>query len=308
MLSNVYSRTNNLKMKPSICIFCNNERTKRIYEERGYDIITCLNCGGMFAWPRPSADEIDRMYRQYVEIEPQNLEETKHKADVWERLLKMLEYYSFPKGPLLDVGCGFGDFLRAAQAKGWNTFGIEVSQTSAELAKKDVGLNIFEGTLQEAKYPEGFFTAVTFNDVLEHLVNPEAALEEAARVTKSEGALFIRVPNMKFHLMKFFLFHIVLRDKIKYLVGDTPRYFDTPLHLNFFTFEVLADLLKKKGFTVINVRNGYPLIYEEKVSTLRNTIVVPLYYLFEFLRKFSFNTFLLGNTLEILAVKRAASP
>lgn len=295
-----------MKTKPSKCIFCHNEGTKWIYEERGYDILKCLKCRGMFAWPRPSADEIDRIYSKYVEIEPQNLNETKHKADVWDRLLKMLEYYSFPKGPLLDVGCGFGDFLRAAQAQGWNTFGIEVSQTSAELAKRDVGLNIFEGTLQEAKYPEEFFTAVTFNDVLEHLVSPEAALEEAARVTKSEGALFIRVPNMKFHLMKFFLFHHVLRDRIKYLVGDTPRYFDTPLHLNFFTFKMLADLLKKKGFTVINVRNGYPLFYEEAVSKLRNTIVVPLYYFFEFLRKLSFNSFLLGNTLEILAVKRTS--
>jgi len=280
---------------------------KWIYRERGYDIIQCLKCGCMFAWPRPSAEELDKIYSQYVEIEPQNLNQTKHKAEVWDRLLKMLEHYSFPKGPLLDVGCGFGDFLRAAKAKGWTGFGIEVSKTSAELAKKEAGLNIFEGTLQEAKYPDGFFTAVTFNDVLEHLVNPEGALEEAARVIKTKGLLFVRVPNMGFHLLKFFIFHNVLKDRIKYLVGDTPRYFDTPLHLNYFTFKVLADLLKKKGFEVIFVRNGYPTIYEEEVSNLRNNIVIPLYYFFEFLRKLSFNKFLLGNALEILALKKASN-
>jgi 2-polyprenyl-3-methyl-5-hydroxy-6-metoxy-1,4-benzoquinol methylase len=280
---------------------------KWIYRERGYDIIQCLKCGCMFAWPRPSAEELDKIYSQYVEIEPQNLNQTKHKAEVWDRLLKMLEHYSFPKGPLLDVGCGFGDFLRAAKAKGWTGFGIEVSKTSAELAKKEAGLNIFEGTLQEAKYPDGFFTAVTFNDVLEHLVNPEGALEEAARVIKTKGLLFVRVPNMGFHLLKFFIFHNVLKDRIKYLIGDTPRYFDTPLHLNYFTFKVLADLLKKKGFEVIFVRNGYPTIYEEEVSNLRNNIVIPLYYLFEFLRKLSFNKFLLGNALEILALKKASN-
>jgi hypothetical protein len=70
---------------------------------------------------------------------------------------------------------------------------------------------------------------------------------------------------------------------------------------------VLADLLKKKGFEVIFVRNGYPTIYEEEVSNLRNNIVIPLYYLFEFLRKLSFNKFLLGNTLEILALKKASN-
>lgn len=291
----------------SICIFCKMGMNKWIYRERGYDIIQCLKCGCMFAWPRPSAEELDKIYSQYVEIEPQNLNQTKHKAEVWDRLLKMLEHYSFPKGPLLDVGCGFGDFLRAAKAKGWTGFGIEVSKTSAELAKKEAGLNIFEGTLQEAKYPDGFFTAVTFNDVLEHLVNPEGALEEAARVIKTKGLLFVRVPNMGFHLLKFFIFHNVLKDRIKYLVGDTPRYFDTPLHLNYFTFKVLADLLKKKGFEVIFVRNGYPTIYEEEVSNLRNNIVIPLYYLFEFLRKLSFNKFLLGNALEILALKKASN-
>ncbi len=292
----------------AICIFCKSAMNKWIYRERDHDIIQCLQCGGMFAWPRPSAEEIDRMYSHYVEIEPQDLNETKHKADVWDRLLKLLDHYSSPKGPLLDVGCGFGDFLRAAKSKGWTAFGIEVSKTSAELAKKEAGLNIFEGTLQEANYPEEFFTAVTFNDVLEHLGNPEGALEEAARVIKTKGLLFIRVPNMGFHLMKFFIFHKVFKDRIKYLVGDTPRYFDTPLHLNYFTFKVLADLLKKKGFEVIFVRNGYPTIYEEKVSRLRNKLVIPLYYSFEFLRKLSFNKLLLGNALEILALKQTSTP
>ena len=293
--------------KPSGCIFCKSGENKWIYRERDYDIIQCLQCGGMFAWPRPSAEEIDRMYSHYVEIEPQDLNETKHKAGVWDRVLKLLDYYSRTKGPLLDVGCGFGDFLRAAKAKGWTAFGIEVSKTSADLAKKEVGLNIFEGTLQEANYPEEFFSAVTFNDVLEHLENPQIALEEAARITKTEGLLFIRVPNMGFHLFKFAIFHKVLKDKIKYLVGDTPRYFDTPLHLNYFTFKVLADLLKKKGFEVIFVRNGYPTIYEEEVSRLRNRLVIPLYYLFEFLRRLSLNKLLLGNALEIIAVKKAAN-
>jgi hypothetical protein len=59
---------------------------------------------------------------------------------------------------------------------------------------------------------------------------------------------------------------------------------------------------------VIFVRNGYPTIYEEEVSRLRNKLVIPLYYSFEFLRKLSFNKLLLGNALEILALKKSSNP
>ena len=52
-------------------------------------------------------------------------------------------------GRLLDIGTGCGFFLADAQKRGWKVKGIEPSIQSVEVARRQYGLGIYNGTLQE---------------------------------------------------------------------------------------------------------------------------------------------------------------
>jgi len=45
-----------------------------------------------------------------------------------------LEYFA-EQGPLLDVGCGRGEFLEAARDRGFDALGIDLDQAAVEAAR-----------------------------------------------------------------------------------------------------------------------------------------------------------------------------
>jgi SAM-dependent methyltransferase len=97
-------------------------------------------------------------------------------------------------GRLLDVGCGAGTFLRAAARAGWEAVGVEVSATAAE-HNRAAGFEVFNGFLEEARYPEGHFDVVVASEVLEHVPDPGEMLREIQRVLRSGGLLWATTPN-----------------------------------------------------------------------------------------------------------------
>jgi SAM-dependent methyltransferase len=105
-------------------------------------------------------------------------------------------------GRLLDIGAGCGVFLAVAQKRGWKVKGIEPSSQSAEVAQRQYGLDIYNGTLQE--YDEnGEFDVITFVNVLDHSVEPWKEVSKAKLLLKSNGVLFLRFPNGLFHSYLF---------------------------------------------------------------------------------------------------------
>src|SRR3989304_3784699 len=72
----------------------------------------------------------------------------------------------FPKGGrLLDIGCGYGFFLSEMKARGWETYGMDVSSTAVSYASGR-GLNVALGTLKDITYQDDFFDAGTMFYVL----------------------------------------------------------------------------------------------------------------------------------------------
>jgi SAM-dependent methyltransferase len=99
---------------------------------------------------------------------------------------------SAPGGRLLDVGCGDGRFLDAAQAAGWRPVGVELSRE----ALRGVGgrHRVLVGTTAALRTGAGF-AAITFWDVLEHLPDPAAAVRGAVAALAPGGLLAASMPN-----------------------------------------------------------------------------------------------------------------
>ena len=98
-------------------------------------------------------------------------------------------------GPLLDVGCGRGEFLAAAAAAGIEAEGIDFND-HAIAAAQTRGLRAHAVSVADlaAQRPESF-AVVTALQVLEHIPAPRSFLVDCLRVLRPGGRLVIAVPD-----------------------------------------------------------------------------------------------------------------
>lgn len=95
---------------------------------------------------------------------------------------------------LLDVGCSSGAFLTTACRLGFRAEGVEPSADAAQTAR-DAGLTVYTGYLEQARFPDAAFDAVTLIEIVEHLRDARALLQECARILKPGGVMLVTTPN-----------------------------------------------------------------------------------------------------------------
>jgi predicted SAM-dependent methyltransferase len=119
----------------------------------------------------------------------------------------------------------------------WSVFGVEINQRVAFQAREHYGLEILPVALEEASFAPNSFDAVTMWDVLEHVHDPAATLNEIHRILKPGGVLVVRVPNLDSWDAALF--------------GDYWAGLDAPRHLYVYTPETLSRTLNQSGFHVV---------------------------------------------------------
>jgi SAM-dependent methyltransferase len=141
------------------------------------------------------------------------------------------------EGSVLDVGCGLGFFLRALDPKHWDRYGVEPMPVPYRQAARSLGSErVHNGDLLAARLPSNKFDAITFWDSLEHLPNPRAVLQEAARLLRPGGIVVIGLPNFGSYQARHF--------------GEDWFGLSLPHHLCHYTRETLTRLLETCGFRV----------------------------------------------------------
>ena len=222
----------------------------------GHSIIACQACGFRHALPRPSAEDLDRAYREnyYAEEKPSFLAHAGEdqawfalsqtdRLEIFERLLPA------HRRRLLDIGCGPGFFLATAQKRGWTSVGIEPSRQAAAHARS-LGPEILEGFFTaEAAAKLGRFDAINLTNVLEHVPDPIAILKLAGSLLDKGGLLSVGVPN------DFSPTQIAARAVCD--VGDW--WVAPPHHLNYFDFASLSALLERLGFRPLERLTSFPM-------------------------------------------------
>ena len=158
---------------------------------------------------------------------------------------------SFSKSSLLDIGCGGGVFAESMARLGFSVTGVDPSQESIEVASAHahvVGLDIrYHCTHLDqfcVNHPE-VYDIVTLMEVVEHVMDLESCLENACRLLKKGGTLFLSTLN---RTLKSMVLAIVAAEHIlRWVPKGTHRW------NKFVKPSEVCSILRAKGVIVQNI-------------------------------------------------------
>lgn len=162
-------------------------------------ICKCQKCSLLFTNPRPKEDKIGPYYDfpEYYSHEKGNKNITQviynkvRDYAVSEKIKLITELKG--SGKILDYGCGTGDLLFAAKAKGWKIKGVEPTEKARNQANKNLENSVVEtiDLLEEKKK----YDIITLFHVLEHIHSLRKTFKKILKHLKSEGYIIIAIPN-----------------------------------------------------------------------------------------------------------------
>lgn len=163
---------------------------------------------------------------------------------------------------VLDVGCNYGTFgMALKEQRPCEVWGIEPDDEAAQIAQNRLDHVIHDVFGPANPLPNAYFDLITFNDSLEHMADPVAALELCKRLLKPGGHINCCVPNVR-HIKN--LEHLILQKDWHYEdVGIRDR-----THLRFFTEKSVVDLFHSCGYQVLGT-HGIREDWWEKDKLLR---------------------------------------
>jgi SAM-dependent methyltransferase len=96
---------------------------------------------------------------------------------------------------VLDLGCAFGFTARLLKRRGYDATGVDGSTAYIERAQRADPLGKYlVADATRVPLPDRSFDGVLFLDVLEHLPDPQGAINEVARLLRPGGTLALSVP------------------------------------------------------------------------------------------------------------------
>ena len=149
-------------------------------------IVQCQTCSLIFPDPFPYPTDVSELYGDPDKYFAAHDEAAK--VEFYRDLGRQLSKRSARTNPsVLDVGCGRGEFLRAARLEGFSeVVGLELSREIANHAASFEGLRIVRETVESfATHASTTFDAVVLSAIIEHVHDPDSMLRAVAESDSS---------------------------------------------------------------------------------------------------------------------------
>ena len=240
------------------CNLCGSDQTEPYHRERlryfddvfDISIVRCRRCGLVYTNPR--IVDANDLYVHGGVGEPDAIEHhARAKANVFAKAIDQIEHYCPTRHDshqtrLLDIGCGTGHFLAAAQRRGFSVSGIEPAPLSAAYARGCFGVNVIESDVLETEFDHATFDVITAWDVIEHVPDPRAVIRHCTQWLKPGGIMALRFPSAPWQKLKGVVFQQLLR-------SDRAA-FGATMHLTFFTERTFRQMAQEEGLAVLRSR------------------------------------------------------
>lgn len=186
-----------------------------------FHLVQC-RCGMAMVNPMPVEESMEQLYPlDYHDAKP-------HLLSMYRRMMQFLP--DGPKGRLLDVGCGRGDFIYHASKLGWEVEGVDMIRWDDA---QEVPIRV--GDFLTMELPGESYNAITAWALLEHVRRPSLFIEKISRLLHRDGRFIFLVPN-------------VSAPGMKYACAE-----DVPRHLWMFTPETVAGYLHRHGMRPLSI-------------------------------------------------------
>lgn len=141
-----------------------------------------------------------------------------------------------PHMKVLDVGCSAGQFLNSLKGMVKERVGLELSANEVAFIRKHLDFKVYDQPIEDVHIEEGPFDVITCLQTLEHVENPVKFLQRLGTNLKSNGYLYLELPNINDPLLTHYE-----------LSGYADFYYREP-HLSYFSAKTLSTALQKAGF------------------------------------------------------------
>ena len=180
---------------------------------------------------------LDALYASFDEHFRGSKEEIKERLKVYLPIV-MTSRNGKPATPILDLGCGRGEWLELLHEESLTATGVDSNRVLVEQCRER-GLEVVEADLLNylRKLPDASLGGLTGFHIVEHLAIEVLVklIDEAMRVLRPGGVVIFETPNPQ-----------------NVLVGSCNFYFD-PTHRNPLPYQVLKFLVEARGFVDVKV-------------------------------------------------------
>ncbi len=176
------------------CLVCGSGRLHYLFSVDQNRFVRCDDCGLVLANPRPSEEQLASRREKYL------LQNADTDACT-ERILDLLHHYSgSSSGRLLQVGCGRGDVMARASARGFEVTGIEASPAACAAARLRLRhlpvSNLHFGQIDELDRKERF-DVVLLSCVLGQTLDPVLLLRKVRDRLQVNGVVVVVSPPLR---------------------------------------------------------------------------------------------------------------
>lgn len=224
------------------CSICGH-KSDLVFHKNGHDFYRCGDCLILFVYPIPVNTEIIYGENYFTAaLKNQGFGYTNYDLDKEPMRFNFVNYLKLAEAivsgrKVLDVGAATGFFLDIAKKRGWDTYGVEISEY-ATLESQKRGHKV-----EKVNFPDlpssDKYNLVTMWDVLEHVNNPNSYIAKASNILDSDGVLLINT--------------IDSRSLWARLLGRRWHLIVPPEHLFYFSKKSLIKLLENNGFTIESI-------------------------------------------------------
>ena len=233
------------------CPVCHLEGAGMIGQDGTFDVLRCAECGVAFVQPIPSSEDLADAYADPASFRGNlrrgHADHEKQAEGVLRLLEAKLDSMQKPglKLSILDYGCGYGTHLALAADRGWDCYGIELSDHARTIAKEALGSKASIGKKLSDLVPH-CFDLIIILDVIEYLPDARQFFYELFRAGAiAEHTKFMLTTPNGMH-------HEAIADLLKW------RSFHPPFHLFYYSAASLTGLFRELRFTQIRVSGIYP--------------------------------------------------
>lgn len=243
-------------MSRSSCSVCESPNFSLQGFINNYQILKCRRCGFMFAdidfqdfdfknyyseyyFEKVHKDGYDGYvgYEDYIKNRLTKWPE--YKSGYEEQIKKIERFVSC--GRLLEVGCAAGFLLKVARERGWDCYGIEISEYTSRYAREKLNLSVRQVTIENTNFPQGHFDVICCYQTIEHMVQPDIFLREATKILKKGGYIVISTIDFGSWYARFLRLLRISYEMLR-----------PPEHISYFSRKTLSLMLERYGFQVVH--------------------------------------------------------